>query len=199
MKTLVLDSSPGIHIKDLENIPVNVSPVYKSRGKGQPLLGQKQPNFGHFVILGSNPEKVKELLKIPESEILDAEPLKGSSELLKAEKIAAMKDRPVKSKLAPFYDAEFVQSAQEYVREPQLYRESSYPQKTQLAQTKITEKNDAEVANIIAAARPPIKSTANPKFKPKMTPRSKTKPQKKKIAPSTTSMKSFRVVGRNKK
>ena len=198
MKTLILDSSPGIHIKNPDNIPLNVSPVYKSRGKGQPLLGQKRSQFSHFVTLGSHSNQVKELLKVPESEILDTKPVESFDELIKAEKIATGNTSfPPKSQATNFYDAGFEHAAKEYVKEPQLYQESSYHQKHH-PPLKITEKNDAEVANIIAAAQPNVKPIkAKPRQKKKPTPRAKAKPQKKKDV-KTTSMKSFRVLGSNK-
>ena len=87
MKTIVLDSSPTVPIRIPDNVSFNVSPAYQGRKtKGQPLLGQSQVKYTHFVPMGDASPNIKKLLEIPESDTSTLKPIEGYQEVLKEEK-----------------------------------------------------------------------------------------------------------------
>ena len=65
MKTIVLDSIPSIPLR-IPDAHLNVSPAYKARTRGQPLLGQTQVRYSHYVSLGEGSLHLKKLLELPE-------------------------------------------------------------------------------------------------------------------------------------
>ena len=92
MKTVILDSIPSVNCHIPSNIPLNVSPAYTFKTKGQPVLGQAQVKYTHFVpVQGSSSEKIKNLLEVDETECvtdnLNSKPIEGYGELMKAEKV----------------------------------------------------------------------------------------------------------------
>ena len=89
MKTIILDSSPSVNLHEPSNISLNVSPAYtgQSKKRGQPLLGQRQMHYTHFVPMGQSSPHIKELLAIEETDNSESKATEGRNDLLKAEKV----------------------------------------------------------------------------------------------------------------
>ena len=166
---VALDSSPTIPIRIPSDVQFNVSPSYWGRKvKGQPLLGQQNTKYTHFVPMGDASAHIKKLLEIPESSNVPTQPLEGYQEVLKAEKASNL---DVKSNTDPkVFDTEFKENAANFLASPNIERENIY-QEGEKTST-ITEKNDAGLVNIIAAAHPAPKPRTKPKpiIKPKVKP-----------------------------
>ena len=201
MKSVALDSSPTIPIRIPSDVQFNVSPSYWGRKvKGQPLLGQQNTKYTHFVPMGDASAHIKKLLEIPESSNVPTQPLEGYQEVLKAEKASNL---DVKSNTDPkvFY-TEFKENAANFLASPNIERENIY-QEGEKTST-ITEKNDAGLVNIIAAAHPAPKPRTKPK--PIIKPKVKTKPHpprsikktKRKPQKSIKNLTSFRIVSQKK-
>ena len=87
-KTVILDSYPTASINFPGYVPLNVSPpLFPRKHRGQPLLGQRQAKYTHFIPMSDESSKVKDLLEIRDTEISEPKPIQGYEELLKAEKI----------------------------------------------------------------------------------------------------------------
>lgn len=194
-KTVILDSSPTASINFPDYAPLNVSPpLFPRKHRGQPLLGQRQAKYTHFVPMRDESSHVKDLLGIQDTEISEPKPIQGYQELLKAEKVLTgeAKTSSAESEIA---DASFKNKAKEYLQTPNTYAEDSYEGKEESDAT--TEKNDSRVATIISAAEKPKPRTSKPKNFRKSTPSKKKK--KMKAKPKSQKLKNFRIVQKKKK
>ena len=189
MKTIVLDSIPSIPLR-IPDVQLNVSPAYRAKTRGQPLLGQPQVRYSHYVPLGEGSLHLKKLLELPESDTSPSKPVAGYDELMKAEKISSGDIKSTGS-VPPIQDQAFVRDAKKYLEEPKTSREDTYNPKENLPAT--SEKNDAEIATIIASAQPQKRSPPAARTKA----RTQSKPSRKKTA--TKPLKTFRVIGKKKK
>ena len=173
MKTVILDSSPSVNLHEPSNITLNVSPPYtnltKRRG-GQPLLGQRQVNYTHFVSMGEGSEHMKELLSLEETDNTESKAIAGREELMKAEKV--MKGEEKKSVTNPNFDPNFEREAKEFVNKPQNHdKEDTFEGSNNDDDESATDtnaKNFAEVATLIASTQPkksPARKTSKPKKK----------------------------------
>ena len=126
MRTVVLDSSPSIPLHDPSNIPLNVSPPYTNHSKkrGQPLLGQRQVHYTHFIPMGKGSEHIKELLGIEETDDSEAEVIEGKKELLHEEKVVKGEEKSV-SKDLPF-DSGFEKEAKDFSDTPKKYEKGTF-------------------------------------------------------------------------
>ena len=196
MKTLVLDSSPTVPIKIPREVNFNVSPAYVGRKlRGQPLLGQgPQVRYSHFVPMGDASPTIKKLLEIPESDNSAKEPIEGRQEILKEEKYIN-EDKAVTP--VKVFDSDFINSAKDYLSTPNEEKKDSYP--TTEESTPLMEKNTANLASIVAVARPPPKT-----MKPRARPSAKSKPKvskktgKKKTLMKPKKMTTFKILRKNK-
>ena len=192
MRTVVLDSSPSIPLHDPSNIPLNVSPPYTNHSKkrGQPLLGQRQVHYTHFIPMGEGSEHIKELLGIEETDDSEAEVIEGKKELLHEEKVVKGEEKSV-SKDLPF-DSGFEKEAKDFSDTPKNYEEDTFEDTDQsTAETTTTKKNHAEIATVIAAAKPK-KSPAKRSYKPRKKKTAKKPPKKMK------KMRKFHIVRKKK-
>ena len=123
MKSVALDSSPTIPIRIPSDVQFNVSPSYWGRKvKGQPLLGQQNTKYTHFVPMGDASAHIKKLLEIPESSNVPTQPLEGYQEVLKAEKASNL---DVKLNTDPkVFDTEFKENAANFLASPNIEREN---------------------------------------------------------------------------
>ena len=81
MKRVVLDTSPTISLK-IPDASFSMSPAYPRRKpRGQPILGQQQVKYTHFVPMGEAAPDIKKLLEIPESDTSPLKPIKGYQEI----------------------------------------------------------------------------------------------------------------------
>ena len=165
MRTIILDSSPSVNLHEPSNVSLNVSPVYtnQSKRRGQPLLGQRQANYTHFVSMNEGSEHIKELLALEETDNSESKAIEGRDELLKAERI--MKGEEPKSTTDPSFDSNYERDAKEFI-------ETSPNQKEDPFQDEVAEntslKNDSEIATLIASTQPkkaPTRKTSKPKKK----------------------------------
>ena len=181
MKRVVLDSSPTIPIRILDDVGFSTPPTYPRRKpRGQPILGQQQVKYSHFVPMGDMSPDVKKLLEIPESDTSPPKPINGYQEILKEGKV---------------YHSDFKSVAKDYLNTPNTTRKDGYFPYDE-DPVPIVAKNSANLANIIAAARPsrpPSKARSQLKVKPvdvvqpvsKVKPKSKTKAKTKAKAKQT--------------
>ena len=72
--------------------------------------------------------------------------------------------------LVKFFDSDFINSANDYLSTPNEEKKDSYPPTEE--NTPLVEKNTANLASIVASARPPPKT-----MKPRARPRAKSKPK----------------------
>ena len=86
MKTMVLDSSPGVPIRIPSDVHFNFTLAFKQRAKGQPILGHNSMKYTHFVPMGEAGHHIKQLLDIEETKTGPTEASAGYEELLQAEK-----------------------------------------------------------------------------------------------------------------
>ena len=190
-KTVILDSYPTASINFPSHVPLNVSPpLFPRKHRGQPILGQRQAKYTHFIPMKYESPQVKDLLEIQDTDTTDPEPIQGYQELLKAEKILTG-DTKASTSESGITDTSFKKEAQEYLQTPNTYLEDSYQGKEQPEST--TQKNDSEVASIIAATT---------KSKPRVTKPKKSRGSKvsKKIPkPRTQKLKNFRIIQKKKK
>ena len=181
MIRLALDSLPTVPIKIPSDVSFNVSPAYQGkRRRGQPILGQQQEKYTHFVPMGDTSPHIKKLLEIPESDRAPLKPFDGYNEILKAEKESNGK-KPVIDKNV--FHPDFKTNAKAYLNTPNRdHRDSYFPKEDHVP---LVAKNNANLANIVAAARPKVETKA--KVKPGPKPKSKhQKSLKKKIKKMTS-------------
>ena len=169
MRTVILDSSPSIPLHDPTNVSLNVSPVYtlQTKRRGQPLLGQKQVQYTHFVPMGEGSDHIKELLGLEDTDDSESKPIESKNELLKAEKI--MKGEENSSSIDPTFDSKLEKEAKEFmVAPPEIHNEVSLStnEHNDESNTNSSAKNDAEIATLISATQP-IKTSTNMTSKPK--------------------------------
>ena len=169
MKSVALDSLPTIPIKIPSDVSFNVSPAYQGkRRRGQPILGQQQVKYTHFVPMGDASPHIKKLLEISESNMTPLKPFDGYNEILKAEKETSNVEKPVVDKKV--FHSDFKTDAKAYLNTPNHDRHDSYTPNE--GEVPLVAKNNANLANIIAAARP-IKTKAKVKPGPKPNPKAK--------------------------
>ena len=156
------------------------------------MLGQPQVRYSHYVPLGEGSLHLKKLLELPESDTSATQAVAGYDDLMIAEKINTG-DIKSSASTPPVLDQTFTRDAKKYLEEPKTTREDTFEPKAELPAT--TEKNDAEIATIIAAGQPQKRmiSRGAPKLQ------SLSKPLKKRKRPAPKPVKSFRVVGKKKK
>ena len=194
-KTVILDSSPSIALHEPTNISLNVSPPFttQSRKRGQPLLGQRQVHYTHFVPMTAGSDHIKELLAIEETDNSESKAIEGRNELLKAEKVVKGEEKSFSSD--PPFDSSFEREAKEFMETPQKHNEDTFQVNNDdddnESPTGTTAKNDAEIATLIAATQPPKKPTRKPS-KPR-----KKKPAKK-IPQKTKKIKKYRIMKKKK-
>ena len=189
-KTVILDSYPTASIHFPSHVPLNtLPPLFPQKHKGQPLLGQHQAKYTHFIPMKDESSHVKDLLEVQDTETAEPQPIQGYQELLKAEKILTGEAKPSTSDSSSIVDSSFKNEAKEYLQSPNTYSEDSYQGKQQPEDT--TEKNDSQVASIIAAAAKP--RAARPRKS------HKSKPPKKKSKPRNQKLKNFHIVQKKKK
>ena len=194
-KTVILDSSPSIALHEPTNISLNVSPPFttQSRKRGQPLLGQRQVHYTHFVPMTAGSDHIKELLAIEETDNSESKAIEGRNELLKAEKVVKGEEKSFSSD--PPFDSSFEREAKEFMETPQKHNEDTFQvnddDDDNDSPTGTTAKNDAEIATLIAATQPPKKPTRKPS-KPR-----KKKPAKK-IPQKTKKIKKYRIMKKKK-
>ena len=170
MRTVILDSSPSIPLHDPTNVSLNVSPVYtlQTKRRGQPLLGQKQVQYTHFVPMGEGSDHIKELLGLEDTDDSESKPIESKNELLKAEKI--MKGEENSSSIDPTFDSKLEKEAKEFMVAPEIHNEVSLStnEHNDESNANSSAKNDAEIATLIAATQPrktSTKRTSKPKKK----------------------------------
>ena len=194
MKRMVLDSLPTVPIRIPNDASFNASPRYQGRKlRGQPLLGQHQVKYTHFVpMMGDTSPNIKKLLEIPESNNSPMKPIEGYQEMLKDEKI----NKDEKGKVTPktVFNPEFKNAARNYLDTPTIQRIDTFSPDPKSA--KLVTKSTANLANIVAAAKPAAKPKSKPK--PKTRPRSKTKQshkmKKKKPEVKPKKISSFKII-----
>ena len=165
MKTLVLDSSPSVNIHLRSNPTGHVESSI--RNKGQPILGQNQSMFYHFVPLNdhSNPH-LKELLSIPETDDTPPETIDSLKELSKNEKISKGKDVTNNFLDEQGLGSDFEKEAKNYMKTSKPDQIDTFEPNEDTKEQEIpSEKNAAELATIIAAAQPPKSTTSKLKKK----------------------------------
>ena len=190
MRTVILDSSPSIPLHDPTNVSLNVSPVYtlQTKRRGQPLLGQKQVQYTHFVPMGEGSDHIKELLGLEDTDDSESKPIESKNELLKAEKI--MKGEENSSSIDPTFDSKLEKEAKEFmVAPPEIHNEVSLStnEHNDESNTNSSAKNDAEIATLIAATQP--RKTSN-----KRTSKPKKRKPAKKIQKKTQKMKKYQII-----
>ena len=192
MIRVALDSLPTVPIKIPSDVSFNVSPTYRGkRRRGQPILGQQQEKYTHFVPMGDTSPHIKKLLEIPESDRTPLKPFDGYSEILKAEK-ESNGEKPVVDQNV--FHPDFKTDAKAYLNTPNRDRRDSYFSKED--HVPLVAKNNANLANIIAAARPKVETKA--KVKPGPMPKSKPQKSLKKKKPAPMKMTSFRILEKKK-
>ena len=139
--------------------------------------------------MGSGSEKIKELLLLPETDTTPSSPIQVEEELLRAEKGETSGPDVV------LEDPQFKKAATQYLNTPDKSRQDSYePSKA----PPIVQKNEGELATIIAAAQPKSKP-ARPLLKtPKIKPKPKTKPKTHQKSRPKKTLSLFRVKSRKK-
>ena len=175
-KTVILDSYPSASINFPTYVPLNNSPpLFPRKHKGQPLLGQRQARYTHFIPMRDESSQVKDLLTIQDTETSEPEKIQGYQQLLKNEKIITGEE-PNASTTSAVVDTSFKNEAKEYIQTANTYTPESYQGKDEVET--ITQKNDSQIATIIAAAAKPkprvsrAKSSRKPpKKKKKATPK----------------------------
>ena len=192
MKTLVLDSSPGVPIGIPSDVHFNVAPAFKPRAKGQPILGHNSVKFAHFVPMGEAGHHVKKLLDIDETQTGPTEATEGYGELLKAEKLENPTHAPTHSStLVP--DGQFERDAKTYMELPKKDRVDTFETPEDIPAIK--EKNTSSLATVISAAQ----RTSSPRVPQVKKSRKKPAPKsKKKKATAKKKMTSFRILKRKK-
>ena len=150
-------------LKGVFNIPqtvsINTSPFYYgNRRFDQPLLRAKPKRPSSFIVpmIDSLPQ-VKKLLKIPENDTSPAKPLIGYTEILKDEQEKT--ETPIVSKKV--YNADFKEEARDYLKTQNYNHNAAYFSSQPNLPT--TVKTFANLANIVAAARP-VKSKPQTKL-----------------------------------
>lgn len=170
-KTLVLDSAPSVSMEIPSHIQFHPQAPYTRKSRGQPILGQHQMKYTHFVPLHDSSEQIKKLLEIPESITSPSKPIEGYKEILKAEKEDADHGKPVA--VSDLVDSDFKKEATHYMNAPKTDNLETYESKVQEESAPVIEKNDAALATVIAVTQP--KSKPKVKAKPKPKPKSKLK------------------------
>lgn len=66
MRQLLLDSLPGISLKEHRDLPVSSYPPLQRRGLKQPILTQRR-NFHHWMVQEKESPKIKKILEVKES------------------------------------------------------------------------------------------------------------------------------------
>ena len=204
MKTVILDSIPSVNCHIPSNIPLNVSPAYTFKTKGQPVLGQAQVKYTHFVPVGTPSDHILDLLEVDETECvsdnLNPKPIEGYGELMKAEKVMMGKEKSDSPAPPSQHDREFENEAKQYVQSPNQYQEDNF-QSNDPDSSLPAAKNDSHVANIIAAAQPKVVRKRTPKTPKKSKPSSKKTPGHK-AEPKKTKVekiKKFRILSKKRK
>ena len=192
MKTIILDSSPSVNLHEPSNISLNVSPAYtgQSKKRGQPLLGQRQMHYTHFVPMGQPSQHIKELLAIEETDNSESKAIEGRNDLLKAEKVMKGMEK-TSSSINPPFDSNFEREAKEYMETPQNNKEDTFQANDDdQSAADTTAKNDATIATLIASTQPktPARKPSKPRKK-----KSAKKPPK-----NTKKMKKFRIMRKKK-
>ena len=184
MKTVILDSSPSVNLHEPSNISLNVCPPYinlsKKRG-GQPLLGQRQVNYTHFVSMGEGSEHMKELLSLEETDNTESKAVAGRDELMKAEKV--MKGEEKGALPDPVFDFTFEREAKEFVNHTQKHDEEDTfkVDNDDESATDTNAKNFAEIATLIASTQPRKSPARKPSKAKKKKPAKKNQKKIKKI------------------
>ena len=154
MKRVVLDSSLTIPIRIPDAVGYSMPPTYlRRKPRGLPILGQQPVKYTHFVNMGDVSPGVKKLLEIPESDTSPLKPIEGYQELLKEGKV---------------YHSDFKRAAKNYLNTPNTSRKDDYFPYTEES-VPLVAKNSANLANIVAAARPskpPSKARSQLKVRP---------------------------------
>ena len=192
MISVALDSLPTVPIKIPSDVRLNVSPAYQGKKtRGQPILGQQQVKYTHFVPMGDTSPHIKKLLEISESNMAPLKLFDGYNEILKAEKESNDKKPAVDKNV---FHPDFKTDAKAYLNTPNRDRRDSYfPIEDHVP---LVAKNTASLANIIAAARPNSKVKTMAKVKPGPMPNAKAKDKKKK--PTPKKMTPFRILEKKK-
>ena len=185
MLTEVLDSNPTADISFPSHVTFNVIPTYKSKIRGQAILGQRQGKYSHFTPVRGPTEHVKQVLEVPDTDTSTPEALQPDKELLKAEKIA--KGEEEKTTSSQITDSKFEAEAKEYLETPEVSQKEIYGKTSDPVTATI--KRDKEIANVIAAATLPRKPRKSKK---------QTSIVKKKSPPKTKKMVSFRILSKRK-
>ena len=103
VKSLVLDSLPGIPQRVLSRPNFTSSPALTTKTLGQPILGLRK-SMAQFVPMGRQPKQVKEMLDLPEGRELSV--INGYEEMVKNQ--SPQKSTP---------DADLKSAAQEYFQQ----------------------------------------------------------------------------------
>ena len=194
MKTLVLDSLPTVPIRIPDEVTFNMPPIYqKQKTKGQPLLGQQQVRYTHFVPVGDASSEIKKLLEIPQTDTAPLKPIEGYQEIMK-EETAKNEENPAAP--ANVFGSEFKNNAKEYLASPNTYKKDSYI--TSKGATPIVAKNTANLANIVAVAQSSSKTRPQAKPKVKSKPKLKGSSKTKKKKSVTKKMTTFRILPRKR-
>ena len=160
-KTVILDSYPTASINFPSYVPLNTTPpLFPRKHKGQPLLGQRQAKYTHFIPMRDESSEVKNLLTVADTETSAPETIQGYDQLLKVEKVLTGEAKSSSGQKG-ITDANFKKEAKEYVQTPNTYSEDR-PESRDDAET-ICQKNDSHVATIIAAAAKPKPRVSRPK------------------------------------
>ena len=194
MSSLVLDSFPTAEISPPSTVQINTSPSYHGKRRlGQPLLGaQPQRSSSYIVPMIDSSPRVKELMDLLENDTSPVKPLKSYTEILKDEQEKT--ETPVVSKKV--YNKEFKEDTKDFLRTPNYNCNDRYF----LSQLKVSTsvKNTANLANIVAAAKP-SKSKPKPKSsKPKMVKPKTPVVKKKKLTTKVKKLTSFRILDKKK-
>ena len=197
MKSVALDSSPTIPIRIPSDVQFNVSPSYWGRKvKGQPLLGQQNTKYTHFVPMGDASAHIKKLLEIPESDTSPLKPIEGHQEISKEEKANKTKAATPEKVV----DSNFKSEAQSFLNKPITPSEHTLSIDPESAQ--VLANNTANLANLVVATQPTAKQKEKPipkaKSRPKPQAKTSKKIKKKKTVTRPKKMSSFRIIQKTK-
>ena len=133
VKSLILDSLPGIPQRVLSRPNFTSSPALTTKTIGQPILGLRR-SMAQFVPMGRQAKQVKEMLKLPESEELSV--INGYQEMVKNQ--SPQKSTP---------DADLKEAAHQYFEQTKLASDDSFEPNEK---STVTEKNEASTAAALA-------------------------------------------------
>ena len=138
VKSLILDSLPGIPQRVLSRPHFTSSPGLTTRTVGAPILGLRR-SMAQFVPMGRQARQVQNLLKLPETEKLHV--VNGLAEMIKNQ--APQKSTP---------DQDLKAASHAYFEHQKDIRDDSFEPREK---SSVTEKNEADTAAALAMVQEP--------------------------------------------